>query len=402
MSDMPLQVLLLLAIAVLLRLDFAYYIVYVLAGAFILARAWTARSLTALRVTRRFTDHIFPGEHIPVELHLENRSWRPVPWLRCEEAPPPVLSTGSAVRTVIALRPREQLTLRYELAGHRRGYYEIGPATFSTGDLFGFAEGQGRLEDSDHLTVYPRVIPLADVPLTSHAPYGTIKSRQPIFADPARVIGVRDYTPGDPPHSVAWKSSARAGRLQVNKVEPAVSLTSVVFLDLHTPAYARQLRSETGEWAIVVAASLAVHLIERRQAAGLASNGLDPLSGARPWMIPPRTGRTHLMKLLEWLARVQMTETTPLAEWLTTAAAGLAWGTTVIAVTPTGDEATCTALHRLRRAGLNPVLAAIEPHGQFGVVRERARRLGVAAHLAADERDLARWAAVLRGATNGV
>jgi len=51
------------------------------------------------------------------------------------------------------------------------------------------------------------------------------------------------------------------------------------------------------------------------------------------------------------------------------------------------------AAHRLLRAGLNPVLVVIEPHGQFGVIRERARQLGVAAHLVANEADLKRWAA---------
>jgi hypothetical protein len=52
-------------------------------------------------------------------------------------------------------------------------------------------------------------------------------------------------------------------------------------------------------------------------------------------------------------------------------------------------------LHRLLRAGLNPVLVVVEPHGQFGVVRERARRLGVAAYQAADERELQQWCAAV-------
>jgi len=108
-------------------------------------------------------------------------------------------------------------------------------------------------------------------------------------------------------------------------------------------------------------------------------------------MIPPRPGRVHLMKLLEWLARVQLAETTPLSEWMPIATAGLSWGTTVVVVTSSGDEATCNALHRLRRAGLNPILVAIEPHAQFGVIQERGRRLGVPAFQVADEDDLQRW-----------
>ena len=145
------------------------------------------------------------------------------------------------------------------------------------------------------------------------------------------------------------------------------------------------------EWAIVVAASLANYLVEQRQAVGLASNGQDFPTDARCWLIPPRSGRVHLMKLLEWLARVQIAETTPLSDWLPIATAGLPWGTTVVAVTPSGDVATCTALHRLRRAGLNPILMAIEPHAQFGIVQERGRRLGVPAFQVADEGELKRW-----------
>jgi hypothetical protein len=36
-------------------------------------------------------------------------------------------------------------------------------------------------------------------------------------------------------------------------------------------------------------------------------------------------------------------------------------------------------------------MVVVEPHGQFGVVRERARQLGFTAYLVADERDLAAW-----------
>ncbi len=279
MSDIPLLLLLLLGVAVLLRQDFVYYIVYVLAGAYLLARWWTGRSLPRLQVRRRFNDHIFLGETVGVALEIENGSWAPVPWLRCEETPPSALATGAALRQVIALRPKEHVHLSYELLGRRRGYYQIGPAIFSTGDLFGFAKSAGRQEQEDHLTVYPRVIPLSQVDLTSRSPHGTIKSQQPIFADPARPIGKRPYIPGDPWRSIDWKSTARAGSLQVKKHEPAVSLTSVIFLDLNVNAYGRQLRVSASEWAIVLAASLANYLVERRQAVGLACNSAEQIGG---------------------------------------------------------------------------------------------------------------------------
>ena len=84
------------------------------------------------------------------------------------------------------------------------------------------------------------------------------------------------------------------------------------------------------------------------------------------------------MKLLEWLARVELSDDgQPFERWLLTAALGLAWGTMVIVVNPTGNEATCQALHRLVRAGLTPVLLVTEPHYRLGPLQERARRPGI-------------------------
>lgn len=391
MSELPIILLILLAVALLVRMDLIFYVVYVLAGTYALSRWWAGRNVASLRVTRRFTDHLFLGETTDVEIEIENPSWRPVPWLRYEEAPPSALISGAPLRQAIALGPKARAHLSYRLAGQHRGYYQVGPGRLSTGDVFGFAESGGIIAEPRPAIVYPRVIPITYVELFSRSPLGTVKSPQQIFSDPARVIGVRAYRSGDSIRAVDWKSTARLGTLQVKKLESAVSLTTVIFLDLNLAAYSRHLRVSASEWAIVVAASLANYLAGQRQAVGLASNGLDHPTNARCWSIPPRPGRTHLMRLLEGLARVQLAETTALADWLPSATAGLPWGTTVLVVTPTGDQTACAALQRLRRAGLNPVLVAVEPHAQFGVVEERCRRLGIIAYLVADEGDLKRW-----------
>ncbi len=391
MTDLPLVLLLLLAAALLLRLDVVFYVVYVLAGTYATARWWTGNSLRRLEVHRRFTDHIFTGEKTCVEIEIVNQSRWPIPWVCYEETPPLRLGVDEPLRQAVSLRSRERIRLSYELMGQQRGYYPIGPGILHTGDLFGFAEAEGITEAPSYLIVYPRVLPLARVELTSRSPHGTIASRQQLFADPTRVTGVRPYRSGDPWRGIDWKSSARTNDLQVKQYEPAVSLTTVIFVDLNAGTYARQRRITASEWGIVVAASLASYLVAERQAVGLGSNGTDSLTGGRCWSIPPRPGRVHLMKVLEHLARVDLAETMPLAEWLPVATAQLAWGTTVIAVTPSGDEAMCAALYRLRRAGLNPVLVAVEPYANFGVVRERARRLGVLAYHVSSEEDVRRW-----------
>ena len=70
MREAPYLVAGLLIIALLLQLDFVYYVIYVIGGIWLLARWATPRSLRALGVRRAFVDHAFLGETIPVTVEL--------------------------------------------------------------------------------------------------------------------------------------------------------------------------------------------------------------------------------------------------------------------------------------------------------------------------------------------
>ncbi|MEA3337710.1 MAG: DUF58 domain-containing protein [Chloroflexota bacterium] len=404
MSALPFLILLLLVLAVLMRLDFVYYLIYVCGGIWLLSRWATPRSLSALRVGRKFVDHAFLGETIPVSLELVNSTWLPMPWVRVNETLPLDLSASRQIRRVFTLRPREHTSIHYDLHCSRRGFYPIGPMQLTSGDLFGFSDVRARDEGQQFLTVYPRIIPLANLAVPSRLPFGTLSSTRRMFEDPARPRGVREYQSGDSLRRINWKASAHAENLLVKQFSPAISLESMVFLNLNAAEYSRQRRYGASEWAIVVAASVASYLERARQSVGLATNGSDPLitlgmqtvansldlaESVSPAAIPARPGRQHLMKVLEILARVEVMESKqPFAVWAQRAAIPLSWGTTVIAITPNADEAACRGLHALVRAGLNVVMLAVEPYGQFGLIRERARRLGFVACRVATEQDL--------------
>jgi uncharacterized protein (DUF58 family) len=300
----------------------------------------------------------------------------------------------------------------------QRGYYRLGPLRLTGGDLFGLSRPRLGYLPPDYLTVYPRIVPLTRLGLPSRLPFGTVGSHQRLFEDPARPMGVRDFRSGDSLRQINWKATAHTQKLLVRTFEPAISLETMILLDLHAADYERRDRLYWTEWAIVVAASLATHLVNQRQAVGLMSNGVDPLrlqEEARqyddvtgrllfqpeaagqnlraylPTAIEPRAGRPHLMKILEQLARLDVRETVPLHEWAATAGIRLSWGVTIVAITGQGDEARCNALHRLARAGFNPILVAVEPDANFGRVRERARRLGFQAYNVSSRADLDRW-----------
>ncbi len=405
MNQVLALVLLLLFAAFLLRLDFIFYVAYVLAGVYAWTRWYTPRAFGRLRSERIYHSHAFLGEWVDVTIRLSHDNRLPMPWVQLTETVDPNLQASARLSQVVSLRGRGSAEMRYQVRGMRRGYYRLGPLRLASGDLFGLSQEMFGFVPASYLTVYPRITPLAQPGLPARQPFGTVASTQRLFADPARPMGVREFRSGDSLRQINWKVSAHVHGLMVKTLEPAISLETAVLLNFHRPDYdARDWHTYT-EWAVEVAASLAAHLVNQRQPVGLLTNGREaqppsltgeeepeleqasstqavPHPESWPLLPPiaPRNGRAHLMKILERLARLEASDTLPLADWLGRANLGLSWGVTVLVVTPLGTEAVCQGLHRLVRAGLNPVLITVQPDAQFTQVRQRAHQLGFAAY----------------------
>ncbi len=411
-------IIILLFVAFLLRIDFIFYVIYVCLGVYLWSRWATSRSMKNLESRRIYQDHAFWGESVPVSIELINKGRLSLPWVRIVESVPANLRVGRTINEVVPLGRKKKAVFTYHVAARRRGYYQIGPMRLTTGDIFGIQPEVTGTLPAQYLTIYPRLTPLTKLGLPSRLPFGTIASRQRLFEDPARPMGVRDFRSGDSIRQINWKTSAHTRNLVVKTFTPAISLETAVMLDLHNEAYQPKNRLNRQEWAIEVSASLAAHLVEQRQAVGLITNGIDPLSVGEgpefdentgrllrhsaaaisdapyaflPPPIPPRNGRYHLIKILERLARIEPDQTIPLAAWADQAASNLSWGVTILVVTARGSEIVCQTLHRLVRAGYNPVLIAVEPDGNFNKVVERSRRLGFAAYNVAHTADLNLW-----------
>ena len=386
----------LLAVAFITKVDFFFYLLYALFGIYALGRLWARRSLAAVGLHRQHDDRIFLGETFPVEIELCNRSWLPVLWLRLSDTVPVDLSAGGPFRRVVSLLPRERLRLDYTLVGRRRGYYRIGPLVGQGGDLLGTATYQTRQAEDDFVVVYPKIVALRALSLPSLSPAGNLPSRERLFEDPSRIRGVRDYQPGDSLRRMDWKTSARKGSLQVRRYEPAIALETAMFVNLDGDDYPQVHRFQATELGIVVAASVAVHLVEKRQAIGLVTNGRDPLAQGPRVMpsLPLRKGREHLMRVLDLLARVEVTSEEEEASFLAVLSRkslGLPWGSTVVVVTAQEVEGLLDALLVLRRRGLAVILVLTCPHHGFALTARRANQIGVQTFQIWTERDLDVW-----------
>lgn len=394
----PLFILVLALIAILLRADFVLTVIYLFIAVFFLGQWWSRRSVSGLSAQRVFTPRAFLNEKVPVSLQICNASLLPVAWLQVHESLPVGLAVDESLSQVISLGGKGQVQYDYVLEGRKRGYYPVGPLLMHSGDLFGLASEQEFVYPPDHLTVYPQIIPLKQVKLPSHSPLGTLRHNQPVYEDPSRVLGKRDYVAGDSLRRVDWKSTAATGRLQVKLFEPSIALETAIFLNLNAEEYDLKSRFDASELAIVVAASLANWIVGLRQSVGLATNGTDPLLGGAtpgapqaPHPIPPRRGRGHLMRILDILARIQLAATFPLGELIQRETVRLPWGTTLLVLSPHLDEALFDGLFQARRAGLSAVLIPCGPVANFEAARSRAEHFGFPLYQVLSERDLDLW-----------
>ena len=390
----------LLIVALFSRVDLFFYLLYILFGIVVLGRLWAGRALKAVTVRRIHADRVFQGETVDVRLEVINRGWLPVLWLRLHDQVPALLGTPGLFRQVVSLAPRERLNLAYTLYAKRRGYYQLGPLAAHSGDLLGSTTTQAdplRKDGGGFVIVYPRIVLLRNLGFPSQSPFGTLPSREQIFEDPTRIRGVRDYQRGDSLRRIDWKTSARVGALQVKRYEPAIALETAIFLNLNGGDYPISHQVTATELGITIAASLAAHLVEKRQAVGLITNGRDPLAAGVPVStpaLPLRKGRDHLMNLLDLLARVEVAaagEALPFLEIVSRESVGLPWGSTAVLITAQPGEGLFDTLLALRRRGLGVILIMTYPGRDVSLTIRRAEQIEVQAYSIESERDMDTW-----------
>jgi uncharacterized protein (DUF58 family) len=390
--------LILFVVASLLRVSFIYNVAYVLFAVYLLATLWSRRSLNDLRVRRTYAERALIGDVVEVTLVIENTGLLPVPWLLFHERLPLAMIAPPFFRAVVSIQPRETRRFVYELHCRQRGWYAIGPLTATLGDVFGLSLREREFGAGHRLTVYPKILPLDELGLPSRSPFGHLRTRQPLYEDPARVVGVREYQSGDSMRRINWKASASSGQLQVRKLEPAMTLESVVLLNVNLPEFERAHSYNAAELGIVVAASVANHLAGLRQEVGLLTNGLDPAEGETSPTTSmvgylPRKGRSQLVSVLELLGRLSLAHERPFWPLVRGEMQRLPWGATLVFVTSSETDELLETVLPLQRAGFSVVLIYVDyPNpASFELARRRAAMLGMPAFRVWREQDLDVW-----------
>jgi len=349
-----------------------------------LAREWI-ENVEVSRECSRSTAEI--GDKVAVVVTFRNRGWLSIPWLLVEDSvptsallqkPPRIVLSGRRVE-IFQLGSRGTHTLYYQATFQGRGYFQLGPTLFESGDLFGLHRRFRVETHPSYVLVYPRVVPIPGYDLASRRPVGEIRLTHRLFEDPSRIAGVREYRRGDALNRIHWKTTARTGVLHSKVFEPSCVAGVTLLLDFHQSSYPSVNEPYRSDLAATTVASLANAVYELGQQLGLVTNGRDAADRIRtegirhefrtrslaletvemvtesdrlrPVIVPTRRGEDAYQQILETLARLELTSGLTFSALTQEASSQLPRDATVAAVLAGVTMESAAALGQLRRQG---------------------------------------------------
>jgi uncharacterized protein (DUF58 family) len=188
-----------------------------------------------LRDDRGLVDTLWAGRFFHVHLDLQLPSGLGLPFLKIADLLPYGVELSGGTTELQGSLPGEgALTLDYRIRCLSPGRVRFEGVSLQLADIHGFFYHGGFVPAVRVLRVLP---PLADAEgqrptVKRHnllpAP-GQHRHRRP--GSGSELLDLRDYLPGDPPKTIAWKVSARRDRLITKEFESEVPIRCTLFVD---------------------------------------------------------------------------------------------------------------------------------------------------------------------------
>lgn len=280
--------------------------------------------IRSLRISRR-VPRVTAGETLIVDMDVRNERGQFAAWqvrvadtlTRLDEKK----GSKEAIELIVPKVPaRESARVSYRCQIYRRGEYQLGPATVSTGFPFGLVVVRRRLDSTTRLLVAPRLGKMGEawrryVQEDRKGTQGPSYRRGAVDGD---FYALRSYRSGDPPRSIHWRSSARLGQLMVKQVEQRSDRQITLLVELWEP----ETPSEADRDAIEMAASFTATAV----ADLCRSNGgrlTLSVAGAEPFYYTGGVSPALRNTTLDYLATASgASQLDPFEAWLEAGAGG--------------------------------------------------------------------------------
>ncbi|TYS57366.1 DUF58 domain-containing protein [Sutcliffiella horikoshii] len=139
---------------------------------------------------------------------------------------------------------RSQWEVELPFTAIKRGVAQLRLFDMEIDSFFGW--GKAYLQTKDKMQfeviVYPRSEKVAGLEKISPKKQGEQPSRSSLFEEKSRVLGTRDYVPGDPFGSIHWKATARMNSLQSKVYERTTLLSWLFVIDISSSSFEEKMR----------------------------------------------------------------------------------------------------------------------------------------------------------------
>ncbi len=264
----------------------------------------TVRRLTFRRELR--DDHgavttLWAGRTFHVHIRLKNSEMISFPYLVVTDRVPfGVRSVNGDPGYEGALAPGQETTWTYDLRCAAAGRVRFDGLAVQLSDLQGFFYQATFLAQPAEYPVLPSLVDAEGHPVGVKRhnlllPPGIHRFRRP--GSGSELLDLRDYLPGDPPKTIAWKVSARRDRLMTKEFESEVPVRCTLFLDTSNSVRLGPPGQNALTRLVEIAAAVAQSATDNRDLVGLCCFDEDAVRYVRP-----ARGARHLVRLLNLLA----------------------------------------------------------------------------------------------------
>ncbi|MBX3161257.1 MAG: DUF58 domain-containing protein [Deltaproteobacteria bacterium] len=241
----------------------------------------------ALSADRPFQLHLAFRNHGSRKLRILSSNILAASALDISERPSATVKRGMQVEVTTTIKP---LTA---------GYQVLHGAALTFGDALGLFDIEAYFPNPIAVKVFPRTVPLRGAPVRAvggalHEQVGLHHVRRRGLSGELREI--REHSHGDPFKFIAWKATARKGRLMVRDLENEIVTTHVVMLDVGASMRSGGIGRTPLDWASDSAAALAKAAINNSDRIGLV--GYDTRAVAE---LGADTGHHHYLQLVDKL-----------------------------------------------------------------------------------------------------
>lgn len=244
-----------------------------------------------------------PEEVFQIHSTVANTSLRFISFLEVKEYMPAEFETapGTEEKYSLFLMPRQCYHHITDVKALKRGCYYLSGALIKGGDFLGISENFLSVPQRREVLVIPPLYKEFRLKDTVGGFLGDVSVNRFIMEDPVLTMGFREYTGREPMKMISWSQSARNRKLIVKKYDYTLELVVTVILNVEC-----KVDKETEpviEDCFAIARTVCEALEEKHIKYSFTTNA-NTKGAISAWdNIIDGLGSSHIMKILEGLAR---------------------------------------------------------------------------------------------------